>query len=197
MARFNREESPPAYSDHREYVPFLRKDFQFRCAYCERTEAYFGGEETFEVDHFKPEQKFPELRTAYENLYYSCRKCNGIKWKTWPTEDQINEGTFFADPCVEDPYEAHLSERPDGGLDQLTACGAYTNRHIRLDRPSVEAWRHRRREARRDLPRFKSLESDLVHLMDFAGRDRLAEIEAQLEALRRHIDEIERIFLIS
>jgi len=58
MARFNRQQTPPSYSDPKKYLPFLRYDFQRQCAYCERTESFLGGEDHFEVDHFKPEQKF-------------------------------------------------------------------------------------------------------------------------------------------
>ena len=115
MARFIRRETPPYYSDHRKYKPFLRKDFQFQCAFCERTEAYLGGAEEFEVDHFKPESTFPELRVVYENLYYTCRRCNGYKSATWPSNDKIGRGLVFADPCVEDPYDVHLRERMGAG----------------------------------------------------------------------------------
>lgn len=196
MALFVRKESPPAYSDHRKYVPSLRRDFRFRCAYCERTEEYLGGEEAFEVDHFKPEQKFPELKSVYANLYYCCRKCNANKWKTWPSEAQTEKGAIFADPCTEDPYISHLRENADGGLDELTACGTYSNAHIRLDRPSVREWRQRRKRARNDLRTLRSLEDDLVRLMDFAGQPSVREIESQLEAIRRLIEETQRRFLV-
>ena len=111
MALFARSENPPAQVNYAGYTPFLRRDFLARCAYCERTEEYLGGEEAFEVEHFKPKSKFRELICAYHNLYYVCRKCNGHKWETWPTEDQIARGQRFADPCVEDPYVHHLRER--------------------------------------------------------------------------------------
>ena len=91
-------------------------DFLVRCAYCERTEAYLGGEEAFEVDHFRPRSKFPDLICAYDNLYYACRGCNGHKWETWPSESQIARGLRFADPCSEDPYVHHLREREDRAL---------------------------------------------------------------------------------
>ena len=197
MALFNRGESPPAYSDHHRYFPFLRRDFQYRCAYCERTEAYLGGEEGFEIDHFRPQHRFPELKAVYANLYYCCRKCNRNKWKAWPSESQIREGSIFADPCAEDPYEIHLRERQDGGLDEITACGAYSNAHIRLDRPSLREWRRRRRLAKSDLSLFRSVEDDLVRFLDFAPHHRIEGIEAKLDAVRRLIDEVQRTFVVS
>ena len=32
MAVFTRNESPPAYSNYRDYLPFLRRDFLLMCA---------------------------------------------------------------------------------------------------------------------------------------------------------------------
>ncbi len=34
------------------------------------------GAEAFEVEHFRPRRKFPDLISAYDNLDYVCRKCN-------------------------------------------------------------------------------------------------------------------------
>lgn len=145
---FARRENPPAKSNYREYKPFLRRDFLARCAYCERTEEYLGGEDAFEVEHFRPKSKFPDLIFAYHNLYYACRGCNGHKWETWPSEEQIARGQEFADPCVEDPYLHHLRELEDGDVEELTECGAYSNSHIRLDRSELRRWRRLRSEAR-------------------------------------------------
>src|ERR1700693_2084674 len=113
MAIFARQEHPPNYSDFRQYTAHLRKDFIFQCAYCERTESYFGGQEAFEVDHFRPSSKFPALRNTYENLYYACAKCNRHKSQTWPSSQQSSSGARFADPCVEDPCVDHLLDSAD------------------------------------------------------------------------------------
>lgn len=193
MAIFTRREIPPAYTDHRDYVPHLRKDFTFRCAYCERTEAYFGGAEAFEVDHFRPQSKFPELRNTYENLYYSCGKCNGHKSETWPSADQLSSEVSFADPCAEDPYIIHLRERSDGGVDAATRCGAYTNDHIRLSREEVRKWRRARTQAKQDLPVLEAL-ADRLRVTAAISRDE-AEEEVQA-ALDRRIQEIRSRFAL-
>src|SRR5580692_2727086 len=99
MALFSREQNPPTYNSSRQYKRFLRSDFRKRCAYCERPEDYMGGEEAFEVEHFRPTSKFPTLDCIYSNLYYVCRGCNGHKSETWPSEGQLNQGMRFADPC--------------------------------------------------------------------------------------------------
>ena len=196
MALFTRRENPPFESNYRKYRPFLRWDFLVQCAYCERTEEYLGGEEAFDVEHFKPRSKFPDLTSTYSNLYYVCRHCNGHKWETWPSEGQIARGLRFADPCAEDPYEHHLREREDGQLEELTACGAYSNGHIRLDRHELRKWRRLRSEARRDLPKLTALARRLaedVSSNDGPDRDQAAEL---LDALRRRIEESRRRFSI-
>lgn len=195
MAIFTRRETPPSYLDYRRYAPHLRKDFVYQCAYCERTESYFEGQEEFEVDHFRPSSKFPELRTAYENLYYACRNCNRHKSGTWPSSEQISLGERFADPCMEDPYLSHLREAEGGGLEELTPCGVYSNAHIRLSRSELRTWRLSRRQAREDLPLLRAAEQTLKKALSmFQEETEQQAIQAQLDALRRRIEEIRRRF---
>lgn len=191
MARFTRSEAPPGYRDFRRYTPHLRKDFVFRCAYCERTEAYLGGREAFEVDHFRPVNKFPDLDCDYENLYYVCGKCNRHKSGTWPSLAQAVQGARFADPCTEDPYLDHLREMDDGGLEELTLCGSYSNGHIRLSRAEVRTWRQFRRQARQDLPWLRAMEQDLkTSLSLFPGEPERQMIQSQIVALARRIEDV-------
>jgi len=196
VALFERRETPGTYADPREYRPFLRRDFRRMCAYCERTEAYLGGEEHFEVDHFKPTKIANELKCYYPNLYYACRKCNQCKSSKWPSDEQVNIGKVFADPCAEDPYLAHLLERWDGSLTELTACGEYTNGHIRLDRPDVCEWRRLRQKAREQLSEWRQLEESLLRALGFPMFNR-AEIEQGIELVRGRIVEMQDRFQIS
>jgi hypothetical protein len=191
MALFVRQENPPVYSAPGKYKDHLRRDFLQRCAYCERTESYMGGEEAFEVEHFRPKSKFPDLVCSYSNLYYACRGCNGHKSETWPSEEKASRGQKFADSCVEDPYVHHLREREDGGLEALTPCGAYSNSHIRLDRADLRTWRQLRDQARRDLPRLEAVTRFLEKL---PVQD---EVAAELSAVRRHIAETKIRFSIA
>ena len=75
MSRFVRHENPPYFQNYQDYRPFLRRDFRFFCAYCERNEFVLGGSEFFEIDHFRPVHLFPEHTSRYTNLYYVCGKC--------------------------------------------------------------------------------------------------------------------------
>ena len=196
MAVFTRRENPPPTSNYRAHRPFLRRDFLERCAYCERTEEYLGGEEAFEIEHFKPKSRFPELICAYHNLYYACRGCNGHKSETWPSGDEIARGRRFADPCVEDPYVHHLRERENGAVEALTPCGVYSNGHIRLDREALRKWRRLRSEAREDLPELTALArllQQVVSSSEGPARDKAAD---RLDALRRRVEETRSRFSI-
>ena len=195
MAFFARKKAPPAYTDHRKYVPHLRRDFTFRCAYCERTEAYLGGGEAFEVDHFHPQSKFPELRTTYENLYYACGRCNRHKSETWPSADQLASGTQFADPCTGDPYATHLKERADGSLDAITRSGEYTNDHIRLSREEVRRWRVARKQAELDLPLLQAT-IEMLGRIPALSDDTAEENARSLAAIARRIQEIRVRFVL-
>lgn len=56
-------------------VEQLKKDFLSKCYLCEQTD--FGN---VNVEHFVPHlNKSEELRTDWNNLYYACSHCNGIK----------------------------------------------------------------------------------------------------------------------
>jgi HNH endonuclease len=198
MALFQRRESPPYFSDYRKYKAFLQRDFLQRCAYCERTEDYLGGEDAFEVEHFKPKSKFPDLLVAYENLYYVCRRCNLHKAETWPSDDLLARGTRFADPCEEDLYTDHVHENEDGKLDALTSCGTYSSSHIRLNRNELQRWRRLRSEARNDLPLLTDLARWLdkhISTSDASAAER-EEMAARLTAVRRRIDQSKRRFSI-
>jgi hypothetical protein len=99
---------------------------------------------------------------------------------------------------VEDAFVDHLRERDDATLDELTACGTYSNRHIRLDRNELLRWRRLRVEARRDLPLLTGTAQLLDRLVfnvdpSTPGHDEIAE---KLAAVRRRIEESKRRFSI-
>lgn len=137
---FRRSLDVPALSTYEAYRPFLRRDFDFRCAYCLRHEFFFGGGEAGEIDHFRPRHLFPELLAVYGNLYWSCRKCNAVKGGVWPSAAQTERGLRFLDPCADDQTD-HWQAHADGTLTALTSPGRYTLRHIRLDRSTLVQFR--------------------------------------------------------
>lgn len=74
-----RSERPQTWtnSNYRDpiVVQQLKKDFFSKCYLCEQTD--FGN---VNVEHFVPHlNQSEELRIDWENLYYACSHCNGIK----------------------------------------------------------------------------------------------------------------------
>ncbi len=94
-----RKESPPSFSDYRKYKPFLRQDFDYKCAYCDSTEPEIGGKNRTHIDHYKPKEKFPKLATIYRNLFYACPECNQSKKDYWPTFRQRLAKQIILNPC--------------------------------------------------------------------------------------------------
>ena len=137
---FRRSPDVPALDDYTLYRPFLRRDFEFRCAYCLRHEFFFGGGEAGEIDHFRPRHLFPALVNPYPNRSWCCRKCNAVKGGTWPAEAQAERGLRFLDPCADDQND-HWQAHADGTLTASTLPGRYTIRHLRLDRPTLVEFR--------------------------------------------------------
>lgn len=74
-----RRHGPSKYAEYGDYRPWLRDEFEFRCAYCLVRENWCRGRRIFELDHQASQVSLPELSLVYENLAYSCRDCNGIK----------------------------------------------------------------------------------------------------------------------
>ena len=112
----------------------LSEDFVHRCAYCDDLDHYGGGYRAYQVEHFAPKKKFPELEYDYDNLLYACPWCNRAKWDTWPSDDPTisvvgDEG--FIDPCTSE-YNNHLERLPDGSIQGLTPLGCYMWKTLRL-----------------------------------------------------------------
>lgn len=137
---FQRSPDVPALDEYEAYRPYLRQDFEYRCAYCLRHEFFFGGGEAGEIDHHRPRHLFPGLTAQYGNLYWSCRRCNAVKGGKWPSAEQIGRGLRFLDPCAED-HDDHWRTRADGTLEPVTSIGQYTVRQMRLDRPTLTQFR--------------------------------------------------------
>jgi hypothetical protein len=154
--RFFRKESPALQTRYQNYKPFLRRDFYYRCAYCEIHEAHIGGHWGFGVDHFRPKAKFRKLRLLYHNLYYACNFCNTMKGETWPSRREQKDGYRFVDACQEDPYVIHFRPTEDGILASLTRAGEYTLKHLRLNRTQLCQHRKRLIDARKSLESLRS-----------------------------------------
>ncbi len=109
-------------SDYRRYKDSLAQDFKNRCGYTYCLDFWFGGKPNFQIDHFKPKSKFPELETDYNNLVYSCSYVNRAK------SDDIG---LYLDPVDED-YNAHFYRDELGNIYPREESQAAKYMYIRL-----------------------------------------------------------------
>jgi len=128
-----RAQAPYVKGGYRSFRPYVREDFLRECAFCLFSELLSGGEEGFELDHFRPRHLFPELLNDFYNLYYSCHPCNHIKRDSWPPPALEEQGICFVDLCKED-FRSHFSVEVDGRLHALTNPGEYTIDKLNLNR---------------------------------------------------------------
>jgi hypothetical protein len=147
VARIVRKQNPPAFRNYKRYKPFLRLDFDARCAYCDIPELRYGPPRNYTVDHFRP-KSIPEFRgllRAYSNLFYVCQDCNAAKGSAWPSAELQALGFRFVDPCLQDLAD-HFPVGPDGLVTARTRQGEYMVARVRLNRPYLRAWRRSKDE---------------------------------------------------
>lgn len=103
--------------NHIKCKMYLRNDFRFECAYCRMREQDTGvlGEDNFEKDHFVAKASGVDIDLdAYDNMIYSCSKCNGNK------SDKSIE--LLLNPCKDDIYlgsNPHVKNLGKNGQYQL------------------------------------------------------------------------------
>lgn len=128
-------------SQYSKYRQVLRKDFCFSCAYCAIAECEAAGI-TFEIEHYLPQSRYPELANEYGNLMWSCEHCNSRK-RSHPTEAACSRGCRFYRPDFDDP-ETHFETRAANHrfIDSRTAdVGEYTIQQLDLNRRSLRELR--------------------------------------------------------
>jgi len=134
MPRFKRTRPAPVVSGtYRAYRRQVQEDFERTCAYCLIEEILAGGEENFELDHFRPKRHFPTQSNDFYNLYWSCHPCNGIKWDQWPSEELLRQGVNFVDLCRDD-FNVHFVVSAEGEFEGLTQSAKYTIDVLLLNR---------------------------------------------------------------
>lgn len=130
---FRRAQAPVVAGGYRSFRLFVREDFSRQCAYCLLMEVLAGGVDNFELDHFRPKSRFPELLNDFYNIYYACHPCNHTKRDIWPSAELEARGISFVDLCKDD-FAAHFRVNEDGKWEGVTAPGGYTVDKLRLNR---------------------------------------------------------------
>lgn len=113
-----------SYANYRSYKPFLAKDFNNRCGYTDCSDIWFGGKNSFHIDHFKPWKKNLALKTTYSNLVYCCSYVNILK-----SDDESD----YLDPCDVD-FNAHFERDVNGNILPKTssALAIYMHKKLKL-----------------------------------------------------------------
>jgi hypothetical protein len=130
-------------TDYTKYRDFLRFDFWYSCNYCTVSEVEAGGQR-FTIDHYEPKQHVPALESLYDNLMWSCGKCNEHKGDDRPTDEQRAQGHryFRADSDVVSDHFRLSGERING----ISLSGKFTEELLNLNRLSLRETRRRRAE---------------------------------------------------
>lgn len=124
-----RRHGPSGYTNYESYRPWLRDEFTFRCVYCLKREVWGWVTGEFDLDHFQPQARNPELQTEYDNLLYACSRCNMAK----------------GERIVPDPTEALMRDQlrvlPDGSVEGFSANAKRVIWILDLNSPQARQWR--------------------------------------------------------
>ncbi|MCL4206017.1 MAG: hypothetical protein KJ000_26330 [Pirellulaceae bacterium] len=127
----DRRHGPRGYAEPARYKPWLRDEYQFRCVYCLCRERWCpDGEDSFSVEHFRPQSVSPNESCDYDNLMYTCCRCNAAK----------RDLTGLLNPA-EIPLADHVEILEDGTIRGLTEDGWHLIRVCQLDRPNLTEFR--------------------------------------------------------
>jgi hypothetical protein len=158
-----RRHAPAGYLDYRDYKPWLRDEFTFRCVYClEREQWYPNRSWAFSVDHVVPRIGDPARVCDYENLVYACLRCNSNK----------------RDIRLPDPTRVRLSRYlsigNDGMIDALNPIGQDMIDLLHLnDSPAIDTRRRYLRILRLKQDHPRDTEVHHLYLASFGYPDDL------------------------
>lgn len=130
--------TPVHKSNYKSYKSDLRQDFCGRCAYCNLSDSSITT--PFEIDHFIPrnacKKNRPELLTDYNNLVYSCKKCNLAKNNQFSGNLHVDHPTneLFYDPVTVD-YNNVFFRNELGAIASEDAKGKQMIIRLKLYRP--------------------------------------------------------------
>jgi len=161
-----------SYYEYSHYKQEIRQDSLERCVYCDSHENEIGGQETMELDHFRPRkyQQHHHLVNDPTNLVWACRGCNNLKRDHWPalgTDSSIRDNEGFVDPFNSNRAEFFRVES-DGELVALRPPAQYMIGLLVLNRKS----RRRQRENRIIMQELiQELDSQAQDLRDTLATD--------------------------
>lgn len=127
------------FNDYHSYIYNLSEDFNHRCAYCNMSDRIIS--QGFAIDHFIPMAAFKDtekqsLENDYNNLIYSCPKCNNTKRDQYDgnLEDDTYENNLFYNP-VDVDYNNIFYRNEYGGISSEDIKGKEMIVNLRLYSP--------------------------------------------------------------
>lgn len=136
--KHTRSQSPRQYKRYQTYKRFLQADFKRVCVYCRQPDSS-APNLNFGADHYKPKSIYPELYTAYSNLYYCCGQCNSRKNNYWPAD--ITKDNFIPNPCDHEMVKHLRFDANSGEMKYLSAHGDFTIELLQLNEESLVKYR--------------------------------------------------------
>jgi hypothetical protein len=178
MALRVRQQHPEQRKNYKSYKRFLRLEFDFACAYCDLSERDRGGSCNFGCDHYRPRILFPELAADYNNLLYSCSRCNAFKQDFWPS------GKFAAIYYVLNPFVHDVVKHIDKSSPKWqpkTYTGYWNISKLRLASDGKIEKRESRAKVESLLAESKDKLAEALKLQDQATERGAQEIMVQLK----------------
>jgi hypothetical protein len=140
-----------SYHGYAYYKDQIHIDCQYRCVYCD-IKLDECGHEGFALDHFRPQEKFPDLKNDPKNLVVACSKCNRSKSSHWPVDKKL-EVTYLGEMGFIDPFEHDRLDffcvEVSGVLVPKRSPSKYLIKLLGLNRPSRIVVRRNRQLQRR------------------------------------------------
>lgn len=124
-----RKHGPQGYSGYASFRAWLRDDFSFRCTYCLIREQWGRVTGEFDLDHFIAQTTSPSEANKYDNLVYSCARCNAMKSAQEVPDPSI---VFTAN---------NLVVRVDGILESYSDSAEALIEKLDLNSPEMISWR--------------------------------------------------------
>jgi len=119
---------PSGYVDYKSFRPWLRDEFDYRCAYCLFRERWCPVL-AFHLDHFVAQTVDNSKVTSYRNLLYACPACNTRK-SSLPIPSPAKVFTAEA-----------ITINEDGTVETKTSKARELVRILGLDSPEYNEWR--------------------------------------------------------
>lgn len=136
------------YADYRSNYPKVEDDCQRRCVYCDILVNEYGGDK-MQLDHFRPQEHFPDLANDPYNLYLSCPTCNNLKSSHWPASksdvsaSSVNGRLGFIDSFIHTPSD-YLTVLNSGKIQAISDPVDYMIKRMDLNRLSRVQVRRKR-----------------------------------------------------